>query len=196
MLSRLAVWTCVGLISACASKTDRVILLPGADGRPSGAVTVRAGQAETVLAESYAQATVAGGRIEAGKTTAEQVQADFGPLLAVQPVRARSWTVYFHAGSNQLAPESQAALTELRTALAGLDAGEVIVTGHTDRVGAVADNDRLSAVRAATVRDLLTAAGVPADRIAVQGRGERAPLVPTADEVAEPRNRRVEIKLR
>jgi len=39
-------------------------------------------------------------------------------------------------------------------------------------------------------------AGVAADRISVAGRGEREPLVPTADEVAEPRNRRVEINVR
>jgi outer membrane protein OmpA-like peptidoglycan-associated protein len=184
------------LLWACASPSDRVILLPGADGRASGAVAVRTVQGEALLAEPYAQATVAGGRIEAGKTTAEQVKADFGPLLATQPARARQWTVYFEAGGNALTAESRAALDELRMALASFPAGEVIVTGHTDRVGSVADNDRLSAVRAATVRDLLIGAGVPADRISVQGRGEREPIVPTADEVAEPRNRRVEIKLR
>jgi outer membrane protein OmpA-like peptidoglycan-associated protein len=37
---------------------------------------------------------------------------------------------------------------------------------------------------------------VAADRIRVAGRGEREPLVPTADEVAEPQNRRVEINVR
>ncbi|HOG02834.1 MAG TPA: flagellar motor protein MotB, partial [Accumulibacter sp.] len=38
--------------------------------------------------------------------------------------------------------------------------------------------------------------GVPRDAISVAGRGEREPVVVTADEVAEPRNRRVDIKLR
>jgi outer membrane protein OmpA-like peptidoglycan-associated protein len=38
--------------------------------------------------------------------------------------------------------------------------------------------------------------GIAADRIRVAGRGEREPLVPTADEVAEARNRRVEINVR
>jgi len=38
--------------------------------------------------------------------------------------------------------------------------------------------------------------GVPRARISVAGRGEREPEVPTADEVAEPRNRRVEINVR
>jgi len=37
---------------------------------------------------------------------------------------------------------------------------------------------------------------VSAERIAVSGRGEREPAVSTADNVAEPRNRRVEILVR
>jgi outer membrane protein OmpA-like peptidoglycan-associated protein len=87
-------------------------------------------------------------------------------------------------------------LAALRAALATLPAAEVIVTGHTDRVGSVEANDRLSLARAQAVRELLVDAGVARSIISVVGRGERAPLVPTADEVAEARNRRVEIKIR
>ena len=42
----------------------------------------------------------------------------------------------------------------------------------------------------------LIAAGVPAGKIETAGRGEREPLLKTADEVAEPKNRRVEISVR
>ncbi|MDP2783630.1 MAG: hypothetical protein Q8O38_03400 [Sulfurimicrobium sp.] len=38
--------------------------------------------------------------------------------------------------------------------------------------------------------------GIEADNIQTSGRVEREPLVTTADEVAEPRNRRVEILVR
>jgi len=184
------------LVAACAAPTDRVVLLPDSDGRASGAVAVRTPRAEILLAEPYAQATVAGGRVEPGKTTAEQVRADFGAVLDMQPARARQWVVYFEAGGNTVTAASLAAIEELRAALANFAGAEVVVTGHTDRVGPVPDNDRLSLARAGVVRDLLVAAGVRADLISISGRGERAPLVPTADEVAEPRNRRVEIKLR
>jgi outer membrane protein OmpA-like peptidoglycan-associated protein len=51
-------------------------------------------------------------------------------------------------------------------------------------------------VRAESVREILVAAGVNRSVISVAGRGEREPAVPTADEVAEARNRRVEIKIR
>ena len=83
-----------------------------------------------------------------------------------------------------------------RTALAALPAAEVVITGHTDRVGAVEANDRLSLARAEAVREILVAGGLARSAITVAGRGEREPAVATADEVAEARNRRVEIKIR
>ena len=87
-------------------------------------------------------------------------------------------------------------LAQVRQALAGMPAPEVVVTGHTDRVGPLEANDRLSLARANVVRDILVAAGMDRSLISVAGRGEREPLVATADEVAEAANRRVEIKLR
>jgi outer membrane protein OmpA-like peptidoglycan-associated protein len=73
----------------------------------------------------------------------------------------------------------------------------VAVIGHTDRVGSVAQNDALSLQRAERVRrDVAQQLGIAPDRIAAAGRGEREPLVETADEVAEPRNRRVEVTIR
>ena len=53
----------------------------------------------------------------------------------------------------------------------------------------------LSLRRARKIRDDMVKLGVPA-QIQVAGRGEREPLVATEDEVAEPRNRRVEISVR
>jgi outer membrane protein OmpA-like peptidoglycan-associated protein len=71
-----------------------------------------------------------------------------------------------------------------------------VVIGHTDRLGATDYNDRLSRQRASVIAARLMAAGVPADAIEVAARGEREPLIPTRDDRPEPRNRRVEIKVR
>ena len=67
------------------------------------------------------------------------------------------------------------------------------VTGHADRAGTDAYNMALSLRRANAVKDQLVREGIPAAQIAVVGRGESQPLVPTADGVREPQNRRVEI---
>ena len=84
----------------------------------------------------------------------------------------------------------------IRQEIAGRPAFEVMVIGHTDTVGGLEANDMLSLKRAATVREILIAAGVPVGKIEIAGRGEREPLLKTADEVAEPKNRRVEISIR
>jgi hypothetical protein len=67
------------------------------------------------------------------------------------------------------------------------------VTGHTDTSGSAAGNLRLSERRAEAVAAELVRNGVPATSIVTVGRGEEDLLVPTADGVREPRNRRVEI---
>ena len=68
--------------------------------------------------------------------------------------------------------------------------------GHTDRVGALLYNDTLSLRRAERVRKIFVERGLPTGAIHTAGRGEREPIVPTADEVSEPLNRRVEINVR
>ncbi len=57
-------------------------------------------------------------------------------------------------------------------------------------------NDALSLKRADRVREELRKLGIPKVRISVAGRGKREPEISTADEVPEPRNRRVEINVR
>lgn len=175
--------------------SDHIVLLPQPGGAPS-AVSVKTGQTELVLSTPYATAQVAGGAAQAGSTTAEEVNQRFSQLLQAVPPRAVSYLVYFSSGSNEVTPASQAELTRMLATLATRPVPEVIVIGHTDRVGALEANDRLSLARAELIRARLVAAGVNAQSITLVGRGERSPLVPTADEVAEPLNRRVEVKVR
>jgi OmpA-OmpF porin, OOP family len=70
------------------------------------------------------------------------------------------------------------------------------VTGHTDKAGSDAYNQALSVRRANAVKARLVQYGVPAAVVNTTGRGESEPLVPTADGVREPQNRRAEIVIR
>ena len=79
-----------------------------------------------------------------------------------------------------------------------IKAGHVVqmtVTGHTDTVGSAAYNQALSERRAASVKAALVADGVAAGEITTIGAGKTALLVPTADGVREPQNRRAQIVL-
>jgi outer membrane protein OmpA-like peptidoglycan-associated protein len=174
----------------------RVVLIPGADGE-TGAVVVRSAGGETVLDRPYAAADVGSkGTVALLEQDTASVRERFGAALDAQPPRPVSFTVYFLIGSDELTPESRQTFGEIKAELARRPVPDIVVIGHTDRVGTVEYNDKLSLVRARTVRSALVAAGIAADRIQEAGRGEREPVVPTADDVAEPRNRRVEINVR
>lgn len=192
-MSRLMPFLAALLLSACAS--ERVVLLPSADGSRS-AVVQRSGQGEVVLGEPYAATVRRAGAVETYRSSPEEVQERFGKALGAQPQRAKSFIVYFVEGKDELTAESLPELDRVKAEIAAREAAEIIVVGHTDRVGNVSGNDALSVKRAQVVRDALVAAGFPEKIMDVAGRGEREPLVPTDDEVAEPRNRRVEITVR
>ena len=69
----------------------------------------------------------------------------------------------------------------------------VKVTGFTDRSGSPQYNLHLSVRRAEAVQAEMVRLGVPATNIQIEGKGEEYPLVPTADGVREPQNRRAQI---
>ena len=75
-------------------------------------------------------------------------------------------------------------------------AREVVVIGHTDSAGASNRNYTLGLSRARVVRNILVSIGLESSIIQVISHGEADKLVPTADEIIEPRNRRVEIMVR
>lgn len=191
---RLLILTGCLLLAACAS--ERVVLLPSADGNPS-AIIINPGPNEQRLNQPYAaSARRLGSYSSTYQETATAVQERYGSALAAQPARPKSFIVYFQEGTDVLTPESVAAFAQVKADIVKRGAAEITVIGHTDRVGSVASNDALSKQRAAMVRDALVAAGLDPKLIEVAGRGEREPLVPTADEVAEAKNRRVEISVR
>jgi len=186
------------LLAGCAkpARDDLYVLMPDQEGK-TGALTVESGGRQAVLDQPYAAARVKEpGRVEAGVVTQQETQQAFGPALAAQPARPASFVLYFLEARDELTPESKQVVGSILGEITKRPAPEIVVIGHTDRVGAVPYNDALSLRRAERVRDELVKAGVAADRILVAGRGEREPLVPTADEVAEARNRRVEINVR
>jgi OOP family OmpA-OmpF porin len=181
----------------CDALPDRVVLLPGPDGTV-GAVMVRSATGEKLLDKAYVGAEIVkGGAIAVRQDTAAAVQSRYAVLLGAQPPRPQSFTVHFLSGSaTELTAESKPAIEEMKANLASRPAPEITVIGHTDRVGTVEANDALSKKRAEVVRDILLRSGVRGLSLDVAGRGEREPVVPTADEVPEARNRRVEISVR
>ena len=103
--------------------------------------------------------------------------------------------VTFATGSTTITPSFQATLNEVAESLTKYPNSLIDVYGHTDTVGSTASNQTLSEERARAVTNYLTSRGVASNRIRWQGFGETQLKVATADNVNEPRNRRVEIKV-
>lgn len=176
---------------------ERVVLLPDTDGRV-GQVTVSTPSATATLDRAYAVAEVlSDGQVVPGEaSSAEAVRQRFAAALAAQPPQPVSFDVFFVFDKDELTPESTVQFERIKAELVSRPAPEIVVIGHTDRVGALAYNDALSLKRAEMVRLALARAGITHAQMEVAGRGEREPVVATPDEVAEPRNRRVEITVR
>lgn len=104
--------------------------------------------------------------------------------------------VYFEWDESDLTSEAAAVIDRAVRQIAArgdCSVSTVAVGGYTDRSGAAAYNVRLSARRAAVVRDALVARGIGADLISTEAFGETQPAKPTADGVREPLNRRSEV---
>lgn len=186
----------LALLAACATPPATVILLPGKDGK-TGAVVVSDGRTETVLDTPYASARSGGGEPIERRTTSEpEVKKEFGETLASLPPRPTKYTLYFLSGTDEFTDNTKKEIERVLAEMARRPAAEVVVIGHTDRVSGERHNDKLSLQRALRVKTMLIPLGIPEERIVTAGRGEREPVVPTADNVDEPKNRRVEINVR
>ena len=189
-----------GLLGACASGPPKsrefVVLVPDHDGKV-GAVVITSAQGKSTLDKPYMAARYEdGGKVETAPVAQEEVRKTFAMAIAVQPVRPVSFLLYFREGTDEYTVESKEAFEKIFPEIARRKAAEVAVIGHTDTVGRTEFNDTLSLRRAERVRNDFVDRGIPTIAINVAGRGEREPIVPTADEVSEPRNRRVEINVR
>lgn len=101
----------------------------------------------------------------------------------------------FEYNSTDLDDETEMFLIELSKSLLANPDQSVRITGHTDNVGTVHLNHRLSLKRAEAVKEYLLKTGVPQERIMTEGKGMDEPLNTNANETERARNRRVEITL-
>ncbi|MDI3286432.1 OmpA family protein [Polyangium sp. 15x6] len=116
--------------------------------------------------------------------------ARFGAQLRLNP------PVKFSKGTT-LTPPSEVSLDELAKVLIENKAAfkRVSLIGFTDSWGAGATNKKLSADRAAAVRDALVQRGVPADLLITDGRGAENPIANNNTPQGREENRRIEIHM-
>lgn len=177
---------------------DLIVLMPNPEDGAVGRVGI-SNQAGSVELGAAREST----RVRPGEAPAPGAildQADvarvFGPALAVVPEAPRHFNLYFDLGSDTLTAESRTLAEEIASVVGSRTAPDVTVIGHTDTTDQAAANIALGLRRANLIRDLLVKAGLDPSLIEVASHGESDLLVPTPDNTAEPKNRRVEVSVR
>jgi len=115
------------------------------------------------------------------------------PVAAAKPSLDR-YQLFFDFNKAKLTTEARKNIAEIAKAAKAAGYPKLTVIGYTDLAGGAEFNMRLSLKRANAVKKALIAAGVPADKIAAEGRGKADPLVSTKDGMREPQNRRVVVR--
>jgi outer membrane protein OmpA-like peptidoglycan-associated protein len=177
-------------LAGCAH--DQIVVLPDSEGKIGGVVVQTSGGKSVVLDKAYASDTP--GDSKAGMAAEADVKKDFAEALAARPKYPGHHKLFFLTGSDTMTDKSRREFdVEVVADVKDRLAAEIVIVGHTDRVGSQEDNDLLSRGRAEAIKTLLKAKSElpPNMRIDTDGRGERDDK--DTDGVASPDERYVDI---
>ena len=130
------------------------------------------------------------------ETMAQEVVADAKAMLAdIQTKGSASvYGIYFDFNKADIKPESEPAIKEIAKLLQENKTLKLYVVGHTDNVGSLDYNLKLSKARAdAVIRELTTKYKISPDRLKAFGVGSLAPVATNKTEEGRAKNRRVEL---
>lgn len=131
-----------------------------------------------------------------GAPAAQAEKSTTASTVNPAPSAPSSLVLHFDPGSAAIRPKDVSLLDEASRLYRAGKPIVMTVTGGADTTGSAAVNLRLSEQRADNVLEGLVSRGIPVDRFQVIAKGETDPAVPTAPDVSEERNRRVEITWR
>jgi outer membrane protein OmpA-like peptidoglycan-associated protein len=175
-----------------------IVLLPDPESGITGRARVTSEFGSANLAAPYAATRVTADAPPGPVSTMSDAEVTrvFGGALAALPPAPRHFTLHFRFESDALTAASTALVPEILSTVKTLAVPEVVVVGHTDTTGDPRANLALGLKRAMTVHDILVEAGLARSTIEVTSHGEADLLIKTANNIPQPRNRRVEITVR
>lgn len=176
---------------------DLFVLMPDQDGKV-GQITISNTAGRTTLTKAHESAVVTSHYMPARTEilSKQEIRKDFHDTIEAIPGIADHFILFFTTGTTQLTKESREQLPLILKKIKERFPCEISIIGHADTQASGEYNLKLSLQRAIQVKDQLLAIGVPRKLLEVSSHGENNPMIQTADNVAEPRNRRVEIFIR
>lgn len=189
---------CLILFLAGCGARNMVVLIPDHDGHV-GQLLVETEGGRQILNEANQSVEVMDKKASPAQVTKlsnEKIRSTFAEALEARPVPPVKFILYFLPDSNELTDEAKASLPEIFKTIQSRHSTDIVISGHTDTVGEKEYNYKLAFERAQTASQILVANGANPANISVTSHGEGNPFFKTADEVAEPRNRRVEVTIK
>lgn len=197
MRNRIAVVIFCWLIAGCAPK-ETFVLLPDPDGEVGNIVVsnVHGSQTLDTAQQAVTVRSKADSPSEAGTMKEKEIRRLFGKAMDAQPSPPVKYIFYFAADSSRPTSAPAAEISKILKTIKERESMDISIDGHTDLVGEDAYNENLSLQRAEYIQSLLVKNGVDLNHTTTTSYGKNRPLVPTADNVPESRNRRVEVIIR
>ncbi len=173
---------------------ERIILIPDADGKV-GQIFVSNSSSSHTVSQAYMSIEVKDkSTISSPKQLdKENVTDDFSGALSSVPLSQSKYILYFISGTTELTERSKKLINKIVSDVKSREIYDVFIDGHTDTTGSSEKNYQLALERAITVRALFGEKIPQPENVRVTSHGDGNLLIKTADEVNEPRNRRVEI---
>ena len=135
----------------------------------------------------------------AAPAAAPAAPAAAAPAAAPAAVAATKVTyaadAFFDFDKSVLKPEGKAKLDDLVGKVKDINLEVIIAVGHTDSVGSVAYNQKLSVRRAEAVKAYLVSKGIEKNRVYTEGKGKSQPVADNKTAEGRAKNRRVEIEV-
>jgi len=123
----------------------------------------------------------------------DEIESRFSDVQRVSPKKAKNYILYFKLNSIKLTDESEKVLTDALKAMNERSPCMVDIIGHTDTTGSNRKNVIFSLKRAKYIADIIREKDIKVVSLTAKGYGEEDLLVKTADNIAESKNRNVEI---
>ena len=144
-------------------------------------------------AAAPAPAPVAAAPAAPGAPAAPAAPAQPAPPAASKVTYAAD--AFFDFDKYALKPEGKAKLDDLVGKVKGINLEVIIAVGHTDSIGTVEYNQKLSERRANAVKAYLVSKGIEKNRVYTEGKGKKQPVADNKTAEGRAKNRRVEIEV-
>lgn len=190
-------WVGMLIASLFNSPTTTVVLID--NNKIQNAVVVKTDGGSTVIDKPGQYVNISSKNqapSQAKSMSDDEIQQRFQSAIQAVPLAPTNVLLYFKTGSNELTDESTAKLPEVIEKIRKRMPCDVNIIGHTDTEGSNEYNVKLSLQRAYKIKDLILVKNMDLKNLKVESYGENDLLIKTADNISEPKNRRVEILIK